>query len=216
MLEKDNNSIWNKLFEKKVVINKSSVFINNFLKDKKPGKLLDLGCGAGRNIRTAIENNMKVSAIDSSDIALKILQKQLENDNVNIINADIKRLPFETKSFDYIIATRTLHHGVLEDITQYFKELERVLKCDGEIAINLLSDSDIRINTGEEIEKNTRINIQNTFDPQIPHHFFSKTEILEYLANFNILDIYERDSLLSSEEKYGSIIYWYIIAKKQC
>lgn len=65
--------------------------------------------------------------------------------------------------------------------------------------------------TGEEIEPNTKINISDTFDPEIPHHFFSKKEIKSFLKDFLILEMNERERL--SAKNYKKFKHWDIVAR---
>ena len=60
----------------------------------KPGKAIDLGCGAGSDTIFLLKNNWKVIAIDREDTK-SIIEKRLTNE-------EIKNLKFISQSFENV------------------------------------------------------------------------------------------------------------------
>ncbi len=85
-------------------------FVNNFLKNQNNWKILDIGCGY-----TA--NNFATVLADAQD--LKSFYK-----NKNFIQIKEKKLPFNDKEFDFVIASHVIEH--VEDLDFFIKELERI------------------------------------------------------------------------------------------
>jgi ubiquinone/menaquinone biosynthesis C-methylase UbiE len=99
-------------------------FDNHFshLKDK-PLKLLDLGCGKGRFLDYFKEHypNWEIIGVEPT------FEKEKE-----ILKGSAYSIPVEDKSIDIIFTIEVLQHTYIE---QVLKEVRRVLKDDGYIAI---------------------------------------------------------------------------------
>jgi ubiquinone/menaquinone biosynthesis C-methylase UbiE len=102
----------------------------------KPGsRVLDIGCGLGREAFALYENGYKVTAIDISKIAIEQV-KQLAADNeyaIEFLHYNGTHLPFEDNCFDVVIIwaqTFGLLYGD-EYKSSFLKECKRVLKDDG-------------------------------------------------------------------------------------
>jgi ubiquinone/menaquinone biosynthesis C-methylase UbiE len=104
---------------------------------QKGMKLLDAGCGNGRNAYYLMQAGVKVYGVDASEAAVQRM-KQLAKELAptlperNFIVADLDKLPFDDSVFDVVICSAVLHFARSED---HFKtmvsELWRVLKPGG-------------------------------------------------------------------------------------
>lgn len=105
-----------------------------FTPEELCGKLvLDVGCGMGRFAEVASRWGGEVVGIDLS-LAAEVARKNLaERPNVTILQADVFKLPFAEKSFDYIYSLGVLHHT--PDCRKAFLELPKYLKPGGKIAV---------------------------------------------------------------------------------
>ncbi len=111
-----------------------------------PGmKILDAGCGGGRNIVWFMRNGFEVSAIDLDEGSVRAIQdlaKQIapELSPENFRTATLDSIPFSDESFDLVICNAVLHFA--EDRTQFDRwlaELWRVLKPGGMFFARLAS-----------------------------------------------------------------------------
>ena len=109
-------------------------------------KVLDIGCGSGRNLHYFLRNGYNVFGIDQSPEAIAAvcsLSNTLSSDNApeNFIVAAAEALPFEGESFDLVISSAVLHFAKDE---QHFdgmvNEAFRVLKPKGYFFARLASD----------------------------------------------------------------------------
>lgn len=94
-----------------------------------PMKVLDLGCGAGKNTKYLETKGFNVVGIDFSCQALKLAQKA-KTKSV-LIQGDAARLPFKNKTFDFIIDVGCFHclpPGIQDRARD---EILRVLKPKG-------------------------------------------------------------------------------------
>ncbi len=100
-------------------------------------KILDAGCGGGRNIIYFLREGCKVFAVDQNAEAIQAvkfiaqtLAPNLSPENFQV--APIEEMPFPDKHFDWIISNAVLHFA--ENETHFNKMLEemwRVLKPNG-------------------------------------------------------------------------------------
>ena len=97
-------------------------------------KILDAGCGNGKNMTYFKKNGHTVKGIDFSDSLLKICKSK----DLDVLNSDIRNLPFENNTFDNTISIAVIHHlSTNEDRIKAIKELLRVTKKDGNILITV-------------------------------------------------------------------------------
>jgi SAM-dependent methyltransferase len=112
----------------------------------EPGdRVLDLGCGFGRHAFESMRRGAAVTAFDFSLHELKDVMGMFgaidaEEDlpptaSGGATNGDGTKLPFRDASFDRIIASEVLEH--IPDDTAAFRELARVLKPGGTLAITV-------------------------------------------------------------------------------
>jgi 2-polyprenyl-3-methyl-5-hydroxy-6-metoxy-1,4-benzoquinol methylase len=109
-------------------------------------RILDVGCGEGRHSWEACKrNNCQVCALDIEVANLKkahstlyLLDEQGETKgNWILVRGDITSLPFKDASFDKVICSEVLEH--IPDDFQGIRELVRVLKDDGTLAVSVPS-----------------------------------------------------------------------------
>lgn len=88
-----------------------SKFAKDILKYLQSGKkMLELGCGNGRDTIFFADNGMNVTGIDASNFAITALSERYENKNLHFICDDFvsSKILFEEK-FDYCYARFVLH-----------------------------------------------------------------------------------------------------------
>ena len=100
-------------------------------------KLLDAGCGEGRNIQYLMQAGVKVYGADVSEEAINKV-KSMASDLApalspkNFVVSDLASLPFEDAAFDVVICSAVLHFSKSEEhFRSMVQELWRVLKPGG-------------------------------------------------------------------------------------
>lgn len=89
------------------------------------GRCLDLACGTGINLRRLADAGWAVTGVDISPDQLRLARRRAP-DGVELIQADVTRLPFEDATFDAVAAS--LLHTDVEDFAAVCREAARVLR----------------------------------------------------------------------------------------
>jgi len=120
----------------------------NFLKKEKThkGKILEIGCGNGRDSIHLARLGYDVVAIDIVPKALALVKENkklfLKNKNqskkLRFIVADAEKLPFRGESFDAVYSIGVLH---CTNLNRSLEEAIRVLKTDGVGLIHLWEET---------------------------------------------------------------------------
>ncbi len=144
-----------------------------------PGKkILDAGCGPGRDSEYFIGDGFEVTGVDVSKELLKIARKNVSDAKFKLM--DFRKLTFKDNSFDGIWSMASLVHINRTEIPSVLKEFSRVLVSKGVLYIS--------VREGEG-DKEIR---QEKYDNE-PRHFFyfGEEEFRKYLkdAGFKIIEI---------------------------
>ncbi|GAA4326653.1 hypothetical protein GCM10023115_38650 [Pontixanthobacter gangjinensis] len=108
---------------------------------KKDDKILDAGCGSGRNLKWFYKNGFKISGIDLDEKRLGIARNLYPDAASNFIKGELGNLPYPENEFDHILCCAVLHFAENKDhFLQMFSELIRVLKPGGSLLIRVASD----------------------------------------------------------------------------
>lgn len=95
------------------------------------GKILEIGVGSGRNL-SYYSDRAEVTAIDISPLLLnkaKTELKRIGKKNITLMAGNVEGLPFQDKSFDFVLATFVFCSAV--NPVKGIKEIKRVLKNNG-------------------------------------------------------------------------------------
>lgn len=108
-----------------------------------PGeKILDAGCGNGRNLIWFLKNNFEVYAIDKDAVSIDYLESAYPHFSKERCQvAEIDKLPFRDNLFDHVISSAVLHFAKsVSHFKNLLTEMVRVLKTNGSLFIRMTSD----------------------------------------------------------------------------
>jgi tRNA (uracil-5-)-methyltransferase TRM9 len=102
------------------------------------GKLLNIGCAHGPDF-LPFKDSFELYGVDFSAEMLKFAEKYAKKFgfNVELKEADIRKLPYADQSFDWAISVATYHHLGGGEHLEALKELKRVLKPGAEAFITV-------------------------------------------------------------------------------
>lgn len=162
------------------------------------GKILDAGCGSGRDSKIFSELGFDVFGIDLSANLLKIAAQKCPN--ATFLKANFLSIPFPDQYFDGIWASASLLHlENIDDVKTALKEFNRVLKKDAILCVF------VKQQMGDEktsVVTDTLSNHDRFFQ------WFSKDELKDLLtkANFSILSLEDNYSDLGGRDEVKWII----------
>jgi SAM-dependent methyltransferase len=102
-------------------------------------RVLDAGCGSGRFAEIALSAGARVVAIDYSAAVDAVHANLGANPNLDVVQADMFRLPFRAESFDYVYSFGVLQHT--PDPERAFRAIVPMLKPAGKIAVDVYPKS---------------------------------------------------------------------------
>jgi len=178
---------WNKYVVKKIPI------VEEFLENKK-GKVVDLGCGDGRNM---ISGSFEYWGVDFSGESLKHVEKRAKKEGlkVKVFKSKVDELPseFREEMFDCGLFIATLH--CLEskgERKNALKEFYRVLKPDAEALISVWNSGDKRFDSVDN-QGDIYMSWLEGGKPYMRHYYlYGKSEFLNLLKSvgFEVLHFY--------------------------
>ena len=111
-------------------------FIVNRFFTKTSGKMLVLGCGAGRTLLPLHVRGYEITAIDITPAMVEAAKEKVKNTSIQVRLMDACKLTFNDNMFDYVFFP---FHGIdyiHPDIYKAVQEVHRVLKPDGVFVFN--------------------------------------------------------------------------------
>lgn len=105
-------------------------------------KILDAGCGDGRNMHWFLQHKMEITGIDQSEDAIQLLKANNSSLPQSRFNVSlIENTPFPENNFDHIICSAVLHFA---SSTNHFKamlkEIVRITRKRGSIFIRMAAN----------------------------------------------------------------------------
>ncbi len=100
-------------------------------------RVLDSGCGYGYFSHLARQRGARVTALDTSLLALSFVRSG-GGDGVGLLSSDALRLGIRDAVFDLVLSTDVIEH--LPDTEGYLREIHRVLKSGGRCLVMTNND----------------------------------------------------------------------------
>lgn len=156
-------------------------------------KVLDLGCGGGRNTSMLVQMGFQVRACDLHEGMVRITRDKIrpllqgEDEETIVQTANMLQLPFENDFFDVLLANGVYHNtSSVQEFKNAVKESVRVLKQDGFLCLNVFHDEIIE----NDLVKQEEPHLYITPD-QIDMILLPKEEIRRILGQNSLSEVFE-------------------------
>ncbi len=148
-------------------------------------RVLELGCGNGKNLQGMMEKGWNIFAMDCSLTALQLCRPVVGNaGRVNLVAGDAVHLPFRDSVIDAVFSLHVAGHLTGPGRTRCAREVLRVLRPGGQVVFRDFGVEDFRNGKGEMIELGTYRRGTGSFT-----HYFTEDEVTRLFRAFNCISI---------------------------
>jgi SAM-dependent methyltransferase len=170
-------------------------------------RILELGCGNGRDSAFFAANGFEVVAADFSPVALRLTDERAQAAGVVVTThkVDLRTppLPFDTSEFDAVYAFLSMHYLPWDTTKELFREVARVTKPNGRLFVTVNSVHDPEFASGEELEPGYKKQAVGDLK-----RYFSTDEMLALLAKSFRVDVceYKTGTLKNTDDEFVEAI----------
>jgi len=196
MHETEQRKVWDRVYneDREFFGEKPSAFARmcyNLLRRSSAKKILELGCGHGRDSIFFASKGFEVKTFDYSKVAIDILTKNAKQNDLQIgarVRDARRGLPYADGEFDAVYSHIFFSmHFTVKQLKFLFGEVRRVLKDDGFHYLSARSRKDRFYGKGNKIA-------DNVYDVNgFVIRFFTKKELKGLMKGFRITKIVEHE-----------------------
>jgi len=160
--------------------------------DALGSRVLDAGCGIGRNLVFGHEMGLIMHGMDLSQVAIDRAREWLSAKGApdaedRVVQADISQLPWEDSYFSHAFSESALDSMPFQVAQAGVAEIARTLKPGGLFYCSLISGDE----TGRDENFAEEVLISDKHEQDTIQQFFNEDKVKELLApHFNCISIY--------------------------
>lgn len=110
-------------------------YIDYFLQSLEGTKILDVGCGNGKDCKYISQKGFDINGIDLSVGMLEIAKERVPEGKFEVM--DIANITYPDNSYDGIISNCSLFHVPTEELPKTLESFARILKPNGKLLLIL-------------------------------------------------------------------------------
>lgn len=110
-------------------------YIDYFLQSLEGTKILDVGCGNGKDCKYISQQGFDINGIDLSVGMLEIAKERVPEGKFEVM--DIANITYPDNSYDGIISNCSLFHVPAEELPKTLESFARILKPNGKLLLIL-------------------------------------------------------------------------------
>lgn len=213
MSSEDYLNFWNNLYSKQNYFGSGPTKLAKLAESTLNGisaKILEVGCGQGRDALYFAQLGYDVDAFDISKNAIDFINKinnDLGLDNLNAITHDIQnRFPYKPESFDFVYSNLTLQFFELQKLDDIFNNISNTLKKDSLFLFSTKKEGDKYYNFGK------KINDYAFENKGIIRYFYPYTELKNLLSKYFDIITFDSDEHVNLDNTTS--VWWKILLKK--
>jgi cyclopropane fatty-acyl-phospholipid synthase-like methyltransferase len=168
-----------------------------------PGmRVLEIGCGEGRNCVWLAERGCQVTGVDISQAALEKAARLAAQRNVEVqwIHADVREWQWDPERFDAVVCI-FIQFAAPEGRERIFAGIRSTLAAGGCMVLQGYTLRQLQYNSG---------------GPRDPEHLYTPELLLRSLPGFDIVHLQEHDEVLAEGTKHvGQAALIDLVARKR-
>jgi len=214
MSENEYLDYWNSLYAKKNYFGegptKLAILAEKLLHKTNTQKILEIGCGQGRDAIYFTQLGFDVQAFDISHNAIQSIIKTKEKIDLNKLNVfehnAIKPLTFPDEYFDFVYSNLALQFFELNTLSKILKNISQVMRKNSLFLLSTKKEGDKYYKTGKKIN-------ENAYEHKGIIRYFYSIENLKsvLLEQFKIIEI---DSDQHENLDSTVSVWWKILLEK--
>ncbi|MEJ2419279.1 MAG: class I SAM-dependent methyltransferase [Exilibacterium sp.] len=140
LLTTDAPKLFDTLFDLPWYKDIHEAWLLNLLQQKTAARVLELGCGPGRLLRSVADGGHTVVGLDQS---AKMLKKATQNlrlfPGITLLQGSAESIPYDDNVFDFAVAASLIN--VVDDSVAVLREMVRVVALDGVVSFLVPSEN---------------------------------------------------------------------------
>ncbi len=214
MTENNYLNYWNSLYDKQNYFGtgptKLALFAESLIKSKNIKKILDVGCGQGRDTFYFSHLGYDVHSIDISNNAIGFVNRTKELLKLNSINAKVHDIeqPFDypVESFDFIYSNLALQFFEEAKLNNIFMNISKILKSNSSFLFSTKKEGDKYYQFGQKIN-------EFAFEYKgITRYFYPQETIKKLLSNYFEILYFDSESHTNPDSTVS--VWWKILVQK--
>jgi SAM-dependent methyltransferase len=176
--------------------------VEYFYNGLAPERVLEVGCGPGRNAVYMAKKGCKVDALDIAENAIEWAKERAREEGVDIDFhcVSLFDFDFEPHSYDFIYDCGMLHHLAPHRRLSYIEVIKKALKKDGHFGI-VCFNTDGALGTSDwEVYKARSLNRGIGYTEERLKEVFNN--------DFNIIDFRKMKKIIQPKEIFGEDFLW--------
>lgn len=214
MSENNYLDYWNSLYDKQNYFGtgptKLAIFAESLIKSKNIKKILDIGCGQGRDTFYFSHLGYDVHSIDISNKAIEFVNRTKESLKLSNINAKVHdvELPFDyqEESFDFIYSNLALQFFDVMKLNNILKNISKIMKKDSLFLFSTKKEGDKYYQFGKQIN-------EHAFEHKgITRYFYPQKTIENLVSNHFEILYFDSESHTNLDSTVS--VWWKILIQK--
>jgi len=189
--------------------------IIDVLPNAEGSRVIDIGCGIGRNILFGTEMGLEMYGIDHSAQAVSVAQEWLGRNvgsiaKERVVASDVRELAWEDAFFEHAISDSALDSMPFEVAQAGVSEIARVVKPGGYFYCNLISGDE----TGRDPEFCEEVVVQGQHEHNTIQSYFNHIKIVRLFEPlFEIISCQLHQ--ITDPQKGTRIGRWHIVSRRR-
>ena len=178
-------------------------------------RVYDLGCGVGRHTLFLAQQGFTVTASDVSPSAIVHTRENLERRELKaeLHELDMSDWPFESASFDAIVAFNVVYHSTADKLEAVLAEIYRTLTPNGLLFVTFKSVQDSDYGQGEKLADFTYAPTSG-IETGIAHYYIDEDELRRLMQNFELISLIHKQEFPVSAKSERQRAHWVVWARK--